>query len=165
MDRGAWGATVCGVAELDTTEQLTLSHVRFTILTILKCPVARCVCVKSLSHVRLFVTPWTVACQVPLFMEFFRQKYWNEFPFPSPWDRPNPGIEPRSSLKADSLPLSHLGNLLCGVNCIHIAVWPSPPSIRRTPFILTTETPCPLNSNSPLSFPQPVGSQHSVSCL
>ena len=65
MDRGAWGATVCGVAELDTTEQLTLSHVRFTILTILKCPVARCVCV------RLFVTPWTVACQVPLFMEFF----------------------------------------------------------------------------------------------
>ena len=71
MDRGAWGATVCGVAELDTTEQLTLSHVRFTILTILKCPVARCVCV------RLFVTPWTVACQVPLFMEFSRQEYWS----------------------------------------------------------------------------------------
>ena len=26
--------------------------------------------VKLLSHVRLFVTPWTVACQAPLSMEF-----------------------------------------------------------------------------------------------
>ena len=31
--------------------------------------------VKLLSHVRLFVTPWTVAYQAPQFMEFFRQEY------------------------------------------------------------------------------------------
>ena len=36
------------------------------------------------SHVRLFVTLWTVARQVPLFMGFSRQKYWSGLPFPSP---------------------------------------------------------------------------------
>ena len=30
-----------------------------------------------LSHVQLFVTPWTVACQAPLSMEFPRQEYWS----------------------------------------------------------------------------------------
>ena len=40
--------------------------------------------VKSLSHIRLFATPWTVAHQVPLSMGFFRQEYWSGLPFPSP---------------------------------------------------------------------------------
>ena len=40
--------------------------------------------------------PWTVACQVPLSMEFSRQEYWNGLPFPSPGDLPDPGIEPVS---------------------------------------------------------------------
>ena len=40
----------------------------------------------------------------PLTMEFARQEYWGELPFPSPGDLPNPGIEPRSPvLQADSL--------------------------------------------------------------
>ena len=39
---------------------------------------------KSLSHVWLFVTPWTVAHQAPLSMEFSRQEYWSGLPFPSP---------------------------------------------------------------------------------
>ena len=30
---------------------------------------------ESLSHVRLFVTPWTAAYQAPPSMEFFRQEY------------------------------------------------------------------------------------------
>ena len=51
------------------------------------------------------VTPWTVACQVPLSLEFSRQEYWSGLPFPSPADLPNPGIEPGSpALQADSLP-------------------------------------------------------------
>ena len=54
------------------------------------------------SHVRLFVTPWTVARQAPLFMGFSRQEYWSRLPFPSPKDLPNPGIDPRSpTLQAD----------------------------------------------------------------
>ena len=40
----------------------------------------------SLSHVRLFVTPWTVACQAALSMEFSRQKNWSGLPFPNPVD-------------------------------------------------------------------------------
>ena len=53
----------------------------------------------------LFPTPWTVACQAPLSMEFSRQEYWSGLPFPSPGDLPNPGIEPGSpTLQADSWP-------------------------------------------------------------
>ena len=49
---------------------------------------------KSLSHVRLFVTSWTVAYQAPPSMGFSRQEYWSGLPFPSPGDLPDPGIEP-----------------------------------------------------------------------
>ena len=40
--------------------------------------------VKSLSHVQLFATPWTVAHQTPPSMEFSRQEYWSGLPFLSP---------------------------------------------------------------------------------
>ena len=46
-----------------------------------------------LSHVRLFVIPWTEARQAPLSLEFSRQEYWSELPFPSP---PDSGIKPVS---------------------------------------------------------------------
>ena len=49
-----------------------------------------------LSCVRLFVTPWTVACQVPLSMGFSRQENWSGLPFPSPGDLSDPGMEPMS---------------------------------------------------------------------
>ena len=52
--------------------------------------------VKSLSHIRLFVSPWTVAYQVPPSMGFSPQVYWSGLPFPSPGDLPNPGIEAMS---------------------------------------------------------------------
>ena len=52
--------------------------------------------VKSLSRVRLFVTPWTVAHEAPPSMEFSRQEYWSGLPFPSPGDLPVPGIKPGS---------------------------------------------------------------------
>ena len=57
-----------------------------------------CVCVCAVlsrfSRVQLFVTPWTVARQAYLTMEFSRQDYWSGVPFPSPGDLPNPGMEP-----------------------------------------------------------------------
>ena len=52
--------------------------------------------VKSLSRVRLFVIPWTVAYQAPLSMGFSRQEYWSGVPFPFPGDLPDPRIEPQS---------------------------------------------------------------------
>ena len=60
--------------------------------------------VKSLSRVRLFVTPWTVAHQASLSMEFSRHEYWSGVPLPSPGDLTDSGIEPRSpALQADAL--------------------------------------------------------------
>ena len=52
-----------------------------------------CLCV-------FFATPWTVASQAPLFMEFSRQEYLSGLPFPSPGDLPSPGIEPTSPVEA-----------------------------------------------------------------
>ena len=51
------------------------------------------------SCVQLFATPWTVAHQAPLSMEFSRQEYWSGLPFPSPLP-----FNPASSLeKGDAL--------------------------------------------------------------
>ena len=64
----------------------------------------------SCSVLSISATPWTVAHQAPLSIELSWQEYWSELAFP-PEDLPSPGIEPTSpSLKADSLPLCHLGN-------------------------------------------------------
>ena len=52
-----------------------------------------------LSHfscVWFFATLWTVACQAPLSMGFFRKTHWSGLPFPPPEDLPNRGTEPAS---------------------------------------------------------------------
>ena len=78
------------------------------------------VCVKLLSLIRLFATPWTVGHQTPLSMRFSRQEYWSGLPFPSPGDLPDPRIEPRSpALQADALPSESPGRLLT-LDCAQI---------------------------------------------
>ena len=52
-----------------------------------------CYCAQLLSHVLLFDTPWTVACQAPVSMGFSRQEHLCRFPCSPPGDLPNPGIE------------------------------------------------------------------------
>ena len=62
------------------------------------------ICAETLSRVRLCGTPWTVAHQVPLSMEFSRQEYWSGLLFPPSGDLlfppsgvlPDAGIEPTS---------------------------------------------------------------------
>ena len=49
-------------------------------------------CMWVLSCVLPFATPWTIAHQAPLSMEFS----WSGLPFPPPGDLPDPGIEPMS---------------------------------------------------------------------
>ena len=79
---------------------------------------------KSLSHVRLLVTPWTIQCK-----EFSRPEYWSipvfQKPFPSPGDLPNPGIEPRSPiLQVDSLPAEPQGKPKnTGVGSLSLLQW------------------------------------------
>ena len=61
---------------------------------------------KSLSHVWLFMTPWTIQS-----LEFSRLEYGSGQPFPPPEDLPNPGIEPRfPTLQVDLYRLSHKGS-------------------------------------------------------
>jgi len=75
-----------------------------------------CICAQLLSPVQLFETPWTVACQAPLSMEFSRQEYWSGLQFPPPGDPPYPGIEPvfftYLVLQMDSLPAEPTGRAL-----------------------------------------------------
>ena len=63
------------------------------------------------------MTPWTIACQSPLSMEFSRQEYKSGLPFPPSGDLPDPGIKPQlpgsPALQADSLPTEQPGKLLC----------------------------------------------------
>ena len=54
------------------------------------------VCMLTASHVCLFGTLWTVACQALLSMGFSLQEYWGKLLFPPPGDLPDPEIEPAS---------------------------------------------------------------------
>ena len=56
--------------------------------------------VKSLSHARLFATPWTVAYQAPPSMGFPRQEYWSGLPLPS--------LKPHWQVLKTSAPLKNL---------------------------------------------------------
>ena len=57
-------------------------------------------------------TPWTVARQDPLSMEFSRQEDWSGLPFPLSGDLPNPGIEPRSQTQVSNPGLPHCRQIL-----------------------------------------------------
>ena len=68
--------------------------------------------VKSLSWIRIFATPWTVAYQAPPSMGFSRQECWSTLPFSFPGDLPDPGIKPGSpAFQADSLPSELWGKI------------------------------------------------------
>ena len=93
-----------------------------------------------LNCVWLFATPWTVAHQTPLSMEFSRQEYWSRLPFPSPGDLSN--LVLNWSLlchlhrQVDSLALATPGGKCCQIQrcehtkqyilesrCIHVGVY------------------------------------------
>ena len=40
--------------------------------------------------------PWTLACQAPVSMKFYRQEYWSGLPSPTPGNFPNPALKPVS---------------------------------------------------------------------
>ena len=67
------------------------------------------------SHVQLFTTLCTIACQAPLSMGFSRQEYWSGLPCPPLGDLPHPGTDPsllhRLHRQVNSLPLAPPGKL------------------------------------------------------
>ena len=74
--------------------------------------------VSRFSRVQLFGILWTVACQAPLSMGFFKQEHWSVLPCPPPRDLLDLGIKPASpvapAFQADSLLLSHQGSPSAG---------------------------------------------------
>ena len=75
-----------------------------------------CVPAQSLSHVQLYVTPWTVARQAPLSMGFSRQEYWSGLPCPPLGDIPNQGLNPGLPYCRQILyRLSHQGSPECPI--------------------------------------------------
>ena len=68
-------------------------------------------CGACMYRVRVFVTPWTAACQDPLSMGLARQESWTGLPFPPPGDLPDTGMEPMSPVwLEESLLLSYQGS-------------------------------------------------------
>ena len=109
------------------------------------------VVVQLLSHIRLFVTPWTVACQDLLFMGFFRQEYWNRLPFPSPGDLHNAGIEPTSSAwQTGPLLLCHQGSPIGGLLWLYLTLGPSGQQSSLRPLL---DTPAFCTPLAPSLFP------------
>ena len=133
-------------------------------------------------------TPWTVAHQAPLSMEFSRQEYWSGLPFPIPGDHPNPGVEPMSpALQVDSLPSEPPGQPLISRKCSlrllvkesllggNCALCCSPSSVVNHKavtrlgqvFCLSSPLHCPLGTspgqNLPVSFCSVYGSSLSNS--
>ena len=111
MDRGAWWATVHGVAHDSATKQqhpqgelqkLAALPPLYLGLHSIMTPIAR-ETQKGLvkwSEVAqscpTLCNPMVATYQAPPSMGFSRQEYWSGLPFPSPGDLPDPGIEPRS---------------------------------------------------------------------
>ena len=149
MDRGAWRATVRGVAKSltwlsdfhfllffpfsspPTFVQRTHTHIHTPIflfsqksLVTLQSPgwnlPPSWKCVKVTQLCLTLATPWTVQS-----MEFSRPEYWSGSPFPSLGDLPNPGIEPRSpALQEDSLPAEPWGKSKnTGVGSLSLLQW------------------------------------------
>ena len=75
-----------------------------------------------LNCIVLFATPWTVAHQAPLSMEFSRQDYWSGLPFPTPGHLPDLGIKPTSlespALAGGFFTTEPLGKLYHGITAI-----------------------------------------------
>ena len=96
-------------------------------------------CAQLVSCVWLFATPWTVVCQVPLFMEFSRQEFWSGLPFPPPGDLPTQGsilnLLCLLCWHGDSLLLSHIGSPYKIVKEPQVRLkslsFPSPPSFLQ----------------------------------
>ena len=85
----------------------------------------------SFSHLQLFATPWTAACQSPLSMGFSRQPYWSGLPCPPPGDLPDPGI------KLVSLMSPALAGVSEGVKLLSCF------RLFATPWMVATRLLCP----------------------
>ena len=129
---------------------------------------------KSLSHVRLFATPWTATYQAPLSLGFSRQEHWSGLPFPSPmhenekwkWShsvmsdssRPH-GLQPTRLLRSWDFP-----DKSTGVGChflLQCMKLKSESEVTQSCPTLRDPMDCSLPGSSPWDFP---GQSTGVGC-
>ena len=79
--------------------------------------------VKSLSHVQLFVTPWTLAHQAPLSMESSWQEYWSGLPFPSPMHESESEVTQACLTLSDPMDCSLPGSSAHGIFQARVLEW------------------------------------------
>ena len=94
------------------------------------------------SHVRLFATLWTAACQAPLSMGFSRQEYWRGLPFSTPGDLPNLEVEPAC----------HMSPALAGRFFTPSATWEAP--LKEVEVYQTSFRIVPVSLSQIISFIQ-----------
>ena len=93
------------------------------------CLLCACMCMLShFIHVQLFATPWTVACQAPISMEFSRQEYWSGLPCPpfsrgSSQPRDRTCISTTPALEAGFLTISATWEGIYTCACMLSCVW------------------------------------------
>ena len=125
------------------------------------------------SQVQLFVTPWTVAHQAPLSMEFSREEYWSGQSFLSPGDLSDSEIEFRSpSLQVGSLPSEPPGKPSFSSLCLNMKflrvslmaqLVKTPPAMQETwAPSLGWEDPLEKGKGFPLQYS---GLENSMDCL
>ena len=147
MDRAAWWAAVHGVTKSQTrlsdgTELnaiVTLLHSRMFYYHF--SPTTH-VGVLRRSVVSDSVTPWTVAYQAPLSVEFSRQEYWSGLPCPLPQDLPNPVIKPKSFMSPT----------LAGGLFTTSTTWEAPPDNTRAHTHTHTQCYFPYRSRKSSCF-------------
>ena len=79
--------------------------------------------VKSLSRVRLFATPQTVACQAPLSMGFSRQECWSGLPFPSTMHESESKVAQSCQSLSDPMDCSLPGFSIHGIFQARVLEW------------------------------------------
>ena len=117
---------------------------------------------KSFQSYPIFATLWTVALQTPLSIGFSRQECWSVFPFPSPGDLPDPGIEP-TSLPSPALAGRFFMTLPSGKPYFILRVKVFVPQLCLTATLWTVVHQAPLSMGfsrqenwSGLPFPSPM---------
>ena len=100
---------------------LIINFFTYIFLHIYICHWMHSVCL--LSRAQLFATPWTVAHQAPLSIEFFRQEHWSGLPYPSLGDLSDSGIKPTSSV-APALACRFFTTKPLGKIFIYIYIYP-----------------------------------------
>ena len=109
----------------DSYLELPINHSTSKAFSLHGRKISNFLCVVCFSHVRLFSTPWIVAHQAPLSIEFSRQEHWSGQSFPSPGDLPNLGIKPGSpASQANSLPSEPPGKLFSIRDLFYLVVFP-----------------------------------------